>query len=44
MEARVVAAIEQRLAASFAVADLGRSEPVETTEDTANLLLSVSLP
>jgi hypothetical protein len=36
MEARVVAAIEQRLAASFAVADLGRSGQAEMTEDAAN--------
>jgi hypothetical protein len=41
MEARVVAAIEQRLAISFAVAargaNLGRSERAEAAEDAANL-------
>jgi integrase len=41
MEARVVAAIEQRLAVSFAVAargiNLGRSEQAEAAEDAANL-------
>jgi integrase len=41
MEARVVAAIEQRLTASFAVAvrgvNLGRSEQAEAAENTANL-------
>jgi Phage integrase family len=41
METRVVAAIEQRLAASFAVAvrgvNLGCSERAEAAEDTANL-------
>jgi integrase len=41
MEARVVAAIEQRLAVSFAVAkrgvNLGRSEQAEAAEDTSNL-------
>jgi hypothetical protein len=41
MEARVVAVIEQRLAASFAVAargvNVGRSEQAEAAEDAANL-------
>jgi hypothetical protein len=41
MEARVVAAIEQRLAISFAVAargvNLGRLERAEAAEDATNL-------